>query len=146
MASRLTSLPGNPSLRPTFATPNRFWQSASNCTNTVSNNCHGRWLLAYAKVERAGASGNPRCLNFPSLACRPSVISRNDFACASWQNIMTTNCPQLLNPRACRSAWCCFTAASNLSRGINWRIWLKMLHTRFMVKPPWFAYGSFLRN
>ncbi len=71
--------------------------------------------------ERAGASGRPRCLSFPSLACSPSVISRSDFAPPSWQNSIAMNCPQLLNPRACRSALCFCNALSNRSRGINCR-------------------------
>jgi hypothetical protein len=35
------------------------------------------------------------------------------------QNNIAMNCPQLVQPRACRSAWCCFTAFSNPSRENN---------------------------
>src|SRR5664280_3921658 len=48
---------------------------------------------------------------------------------------MATNCPQLLKPRACRSALCFRTAASKPVREISWRICEKMLHTRFKPEP-----------
>jgi hypothetical protein len=40
------------------------------------------------------------------------------------------NCPQLLKPRACRSALCLRTADSNSKRGINCKICEKILLTR----------------
>src|SRR5438270_10739307 len=46
------------------------------------------------------------------------------------------NCPQLLNPRAWRSALCSRTAVSNSPRGNKSNICAKMLHTRFMVESP----------
>src|ERR1039457_6583898 len=58
---------------------------------------------------------------------------------------MAMSCVQLLNPRACRSALCSWTEASNSGRGINCRIWLKMLHTRFMMESPslvWVLLGT----
>src|SRR5665213_3396288 len=42
---------------------------------------------------------------------------------------MATNCPQLLNPRACRSALCFRAAVSNPLREIRCNICEKMLHT-----------------
>src|SRR5205823_109748 len=87
-----------------------------------------------AKVEREGACGKPKCRSLPSLAASPPVISRNDLAPPSWQNNMATNCPQLLKPRACRSALRWRTAASKLVREISWRICEKMLHTLFKAE------------
>src|SRR5664280_510277 len=48
---------------------------------------------------------------------------------------MATNCPQLLNPRACRSALCCRTAVSKPVREMSCKICEKMLHTRFKAEP-----------
>jgi hypothetical protein len=42
---------------------------------------------------------------------------------------MATNCPQLLKPRACRSALCLRTAASKPIREMTCNICEKMLHT-----------------
>ena len=42
---------------------------------------------------------------------------------------MAMNWPQLVNPRACRSALCCFTAFSNPPRENNFNTCEKMLHT-----------------
>src|ERR1035437_9480318 len=50
---------------------------------------------------------------------------------AEQQNSMATNCPQLLNPRACRSALCLRAAVSNPVREMSCKICEKMLHTRF---------------
>src|ERR1019366_8396963 len=47
---------------------------------------------------------------------------------------MATNCPQLLNPRACRSALCLRTAASKPVREMSCKICEKMLHTRFKAE------------
>src|ERR1017187_3707609 len=44
---------------------------------------------------------------------------------------MATNCPQLLKPRACRSALCLRTAASKPVREMSCKICEKMLHTLF---------------
>src|SRR5438128_11426100 len=52
---------------------------------------------------------------------------------------MATNWPQLLNPRACRSAPCWRTADSNSRRGINCRICEKILQTRVKAEPPYLA-------
>src|ERR1019366_2608359 len=57
-----------------------------------------------------------------------------DLAPPSWQNSMATNCPQLLNPRACRSALCCRTAVSKPVREMSCKICEKMLHTRFKAE------------
>lgn len=48
-------------------------------------------------------------------------------------NSMAMNCPQQVKPRACRSALCWWTADWNSVRENSWRIWLKILHTTFMV-------------
>ena len=85
-------------------------------------------------MERAGACGNPKCRNFPSLAANPPQISRSDLAPPSWQNSMATNCPQLLNPRACRSALCLRAAVSNPVREMSCKICEKMLHTLFKAE------------
>ena len=85
-------------------------------------------------MERAGACGNPKCRNFPSLAASPPQISRRDLAPPSWQNSMATNCPQLLKPRACRSALCLRAAVSNPVREISCKICEKMLHTLFKAE------------
>src|SRR5258708_40215326 len=47
------------------------------------------------------------------------------------------NWPQLLKPRACRSALCLRTADSNSKRGINCRICEKILLTRVKAQPPY---------
>jgi hypothetical protein len=47
------------------------WQCASNSPNTVWYNSQGRCSLAYANVDSAGASGTPKCRNFPSQAAKP---------------------------------------------------------------------------
>src|SRR5271157_147432 len=52
----------------------------------------------------------------------------------SWQNSMATNCPQLLNPRACRSARCFRTAVSKPVREMSCKVCEKMLHTRFKAE------------
>src|ERR1017187_6182500 len=64
----------------------------------------------------------------------PPQISRSDLAPPSWQNSMATNCPQLLNPRACRSALCLRTAVSKPVREMSDKICEKMLHTRFKAE------------
>ena len=75
-----------------------------------------------------------KCRNFPSLAASPPQISRSDLAPPSWQNSMATNCPQLLNPRACRSALCLRAAVSNPVREMSCKICEKMLHTLFKAE------------
>src|ERR1039458_6432148 len=47
---------------------------------------------------------------------------------------MATNCPQLLKPRACRSALCFRTAASKPVREMSCKICEKMLHTLFKAE------------
>src|SRR5271157_805864 len=47
---------------------------------------------------------------------------------------MATNCPQLLNPRACRSALCLRAAVSNPVRETSCNICEKMLHTLFKAE------------
>ena len=47
---------------------------------------------------------------------------------------MATNCPQLLKPRACRSALCLRAAVSNPVREMSCKIWEKMLHTLFKAE------------
>ena len=85
-------------------------------------------------MDRAGACGNPKCRSFPSLAASPPQISRSDLAPPNWQNSMATNCPQLLKPRACRSALCLRAAVSNPVREMSCKICEKMLHTRFKAE------------
>jgi len=68
-------------------------------------------------VDFFGATGTPRCFNCPSQHAKPPQISRNECARPSWQNNIAMNCPQLVKPRACRSALCRFTARSNSPRG-----------------------------
>src|SRR5271165_397332 len=75
-----------------------------------------------------------KCRNFPSLAASPPQISRSDLAPPSWQNSMATNCPQLLKPRACRSALCLRAAVSNPVRETSCNICEKMLHTLFKAE------------
>ena len=85
-------------------------------------------------MERAGACGKPKCRSFPSLAASPPQISRSDLAPPNWQNSMATNCPQLLNPRACRSALCLRAAVSKPVREMSCKICEKMLHTLFKAE------------
>src|ERR1035438_2092833 len=47
---------------------------------------------------------------------------------------MATNCPQLLKPRACRSALCFRTAVSKPVREMSCKICEKMLHTLFKAE------------
>src|SRR4029077_10286632 len=54
---------------------------------------------------------------------------------------MAMNCPQLLKPRACRSASCLRTADSNSKREINCKICEKILLTRVKAEPPSFVIG-----
>src|SRR5271166_1528006 len=75
-----------------------------------------------------------KCRSFPSLAASPPQISRSDLAPPSWQNSMATSCPQLLKPRACRSALCLRAAVSKPVREISCKICEKMLHTRFKAE------------
>src|SRR5271169_1086081 len=65
---------------------------------------------------------------------RAPQISRSDLAPPSWQNSMATNCPQLLNPRACRSALCLWAAVSKPVREMSCKICEKMLHTLFKAE------------
>src|ERR1019366_3045304 len=67
-------------------------------------------------------------------AASPPQISRSDLAPPSWQNSMATNCPQLLNPRACRSALCLRAAVSKPVREMSCKICEKMLHTLFKAE------------
>src|SRR5208337_3951322 len=71
-------------------------------------------------------------------------ISRRDLAPPSWQNNMATNCPQLLNPRACRSAWCFRAAVSKPVREMSCKIWEKMLHTLFKAESSsdWLVFAN----
>jgi len=78
--------------------------------------------------------GTPKCLSFPSEAANPWQIFRKLWARPNWQNGMATNWPQQVNPRAWRSPLCCWTAPSNSTRENNCNNWMKILHTRFMVK------------
>src|SRR5208337_3045318 len=88
--------------------------------------------------------GNPKCRSFPSLAASPPQISRSDLAPPSWQNNMATNCPQLLKPRACRSALCLRAAVSNPVREMSCKICEKMLHTLFKAESSsdWFVFAN----
>src|SRR5580698_4589183 len=50
---------------------------------------------------------------------------------------MATNWPQLVKPRACRSALCCLTAFSKLPRENNCNTCEKMLHTFIRLSLLW---------
>src|ERR1700677_1732647 len=50
---------------------------------------------------------------------------------------MATNWPQLVKPRACRSALCCVTAFSKLPRENNCNTCEKMLHTFIRLSLLW---------
>lgn len=59
----------------------------------------------------------------------------------NWQNSIAMNCPQLVNPRACRSAFCSCTAFSNSPRENSFNTREKMLHTFIrlsLLKLNWF--------
>lgn len=56
------------------------WQRPKTFSNTVWYNSQGRVLLAYAKVERDGASRKPKCASFPIAEANPPHISRRKFA------------------------------------------------------------------
>ena len=83
-----------------------------------------------------GATGTPKCFKCPSQHARPPQISRNECARPNWQNNMAINWPQLVKPRACRSALCCLTAFSNPPRENSFNTWEKMLHTFIEVESP----------
>src|SRR5271157_3849015 len=76
--------------------------------------------------------------------------SRTTIACllveysSSWQNNMATNCPQLLKPRACRSALCLRAAVSNPVREMSCKICEKMLHTLFKAESSsdWLVFAN----
>src|SRR5271157_360405 len=76
--------------------------------------------------------------------------SRTTIACllveysSNWQNNMATNCPQLLKPRACRSALCLRAAVSNPVREMSCKICEKMLHTLFKAESSsdWFVFAN----
>src|SRR5215469_6805433 len=54
---------------------------------------------------------------------------------------MATNCPQQVNPRACRSALSWRTADSNSKREKSWRTCENILQNRFKAEPPEFEIG-----
>src|SRR5271157_4389544 len=76
--------------------------------------------------------------------------SRTTIACllveysSNWQNNMATNCPQLLKPRACRSALCLRAAVSNPVREMSCKICEKMLHTLFKAESSsdWLVFSN----
>src|SRR5271157_46120 len=76
--------------------------------------------------------------------------SRTTIACllveysSNWQNNMATNCPQLLKPRACRSALCLRAAVSNPVREMSCKICEKMLHTLFKAESSsdWLVFAN----
>ena len=80
-------------------------------------------------MDFLGATGTPRCFNCPSQHARPPQISRKEWARPTWQNSMATNWPQLVKPRAWRSALCSLTPFSNSPRANNFNTCEKMLHT-----------------
>src|SRR6266480_2192284 len=112
------------------------WHLNSVCSNTVWYNCHGRFSLAYASVDLLGATGTPKCFNCPSQHASPPQISRNECARPNWQNSMAMNWPQLVKPRACRSALCSLTAVSKSPRENSFNTCEKMLHTLYMAESP----------
>jgi hypothetical protein len=92
-------------------------------------------------VERFGASGIPKCRNFPSPDPNPWQISRNDWACPKGQNIIATNGPQHENPFVRQSAPVFLTIPSNSTREMTPKICAKMLVHLFTVfTSSW--YGS----
>jgi hypothetical protein len=63
-------------------------------------------LIGVGQRDLFGATGTPRCFSCPSQQASPPQISRNECARPNWQNSIAMNWPQLVNPRACRSALC----------------------------------------
>src|ERR1019366_7854254 len=117
------------------------WHLNSVCSNTDSYNCHGRCSLAYASVDLFGATGTPRCFSCPSQQASPPQISRNEWARPNWQNSIAMNCPQLVKPRACRSALCSFTDFSNSPRENSFNTCEKMLHTFIRLSLLWLSWS-----
>jgi hypothetical protein len=66
-------------------------------------------------------------LSLPSQQASPSVISRSDLACASWQNIIATNWLQQAKPLAAFSARHSLTRRANWCRLTSKSSWLKRL-------------------
>src|SRR3989442_3028070 len=118
------------------------WHFANVCSKTVRYSSQGRRWFAYANVDFFGASGTPRCFSFPSQLANPPQISRNECARPNWQNCIATNCPQLVNPFAPRSALCFLTACSNSVRGNSCGNCEKMLLNRVMAEPPRMIWSS----
>src|ERR1035437_876428 len=87
----------------------------------------------------------PNASNCPSQHARPPQISRNECARPNWQNSMAMNWPQLVKPRACRSALCSLTAFSNSPRENSLNTCEKMLHTFIrlsLLRLNWFLSGT----
>ncbi len=61
-----------------------------------------------------------------------SVADSLDTRSAAGQNSMAMNWPQLVKPRACRSALCSLTAFSNSPRENSFNTCEKMLHTFYI--------------
>src|SRR5439155_14409556 len=80
--------------------------------------------------------GTPKCFNCPSPHANPPQISRKECARPNWQNSMAMNWPQLVKPRACRSALCSLTAVSKSPRENSFNTCEKMLHTLYMAESP----------
>src|SRR5271157_3124750 len=95
-------------------------------------------------VVRAALLATPGLERDDRSTPSPPQISRSDLAPPSWQNNMATNCPQLLKPRACRSALCLRAAVSNPVREMSCKICEKMLHTLFKAESSsdWFVFAN----
>src|SRR5664279_1878173 len=100
-----------------------------------SYSSHGRLALAYARVDFFGVVLMPRCFSGDSQLASPIQTSRSEFKCANWQNSMATNCSQLLNPLALRSASWCLTARANCPRENSCKSCEYTLHTGSMADP-----------
>src|SRR6266849_310040 len=86
-------------------------------------------LIGVGQGGLLGCHRHPRCFNCPSQQARPPQISRNECARPNWQNSMAMNWPQLVKPRAWRSALCSLTAFSKFPRENSFNTCEKMLHT-----------------
>jgi hypothetical protein len=84
----------------------------------------------------------PKCFKWPSQHASPPQISRRECARPTWQNNMAMNWPQLVKPRACRSALCCLTAFSNPPRENNFNTCEKMLYLSAFYPTPGEALAS----
>jgi hypothetical protein len=72
-------------------------------------------LIGVGQGGPLGCHRHPQMLQCPSQQARPPQISRNECARPNWQNSLAMNWPQLVKPRACRSALCSFDRLFEIS-------------------------------